>query len=269
MGRPCPAGNAISARVVTLQRRRNGLRTATDNLQVTRRLVSPGNTRWDKTIRHGGQLVCLYKTCQVIALYHCLHLTGRTMSQTILILGSAIAGLLYLAWLVLYRLYFSPVAHIPGPLLAKLSFWYEFYHDVVLTGQYTFKIRQLHQHYGPIIRINPQEVHIADPDFYDIVHTGASHKRDKWAWFCNQFGIPDSAFATVKHDVHRMRRAALNPFFSKAKVRSLQPLIQDVAHQLLTRLDEFKHNGEHLTLSLAYAALTNGISSHNHLFCSH
>lgn len=45
LGGPWPAGNAISARVVTLlQSRRNGVRTATDKLQVTRRLVSPGNT---------------------------------------------------------------------------------------------------------------------------------------------------------------------------------------------------------------------------------
>jgi hypothetical protein len=55
-----------------------------------------------------------------------------------------------------------------------------------------------------------------------------------------------------------MRRNALNPFFSKAKVRSLQPLIEDVAHNLLSRFEGFKASGEHFTLSLAYAALTNG-----------
>lgn len=135
---------------------------------------------------------------------------------------------------------------------------------MVLTGQYTFKIKELHEKYGPVIRINPEEVHIADADFYDVVYTGPTHKRDKWAWFCNQFGIPDSAFATVKHDVHRMRRNALNPFFSKGKVRSLQPLIEEVAHKLLSRFEEFKESGEQFTLSLAYAALTNGqyISDH-------
>jgi hypothetical protein len=26
--------------------------------------------------------------------------------------------------------------------------WYEFYYDVVLGGQYTFKIKELHQQYG-------------------------------------------------------------------------------------------------------------------------
>jgi hypothetical protein len=135
---------------------------------------------------------------------------------------------------------------------------YEFYYDVWLKGQYTFKIRELHKQYGPIIRINPDEVHIADPDFYDVVYAGSTQKRDKWDWFCNQYGIPEATFATVGHDQHRMRRGALNPFFSKAKVRSLQPLIERVASNLLSRFEEFRTSGEPMTISLAFAALTNG-----------
>jgi cytochrome P450 len=138
---------------------------------------------------------------------------------------------------------------------------YEFYYDVWLKGHYTFKIKELHKKYGPIVRINPEEVHIADPDFYDVIYAGSSQKRDKWDWFCNQYGIPESTFATVEHDQHRVRRGALNPFFSKAKVRSLQPLIQGVASNLLSRLEEFQVSGEPMTISLAFAALTNGTLS--------
>ena len=135
---------------------------------------------------------------------------------------------------------------------------YEFYYDVLLKGQYTFKIKRLHEQYGPIIRINPEEVHFVDPDFYDVIYTGTTQKRDKWAWFCRQFGVPDSTFATVGHDHHRLRRSAMNPFFSKAKVRSLQRLIEDVASKLLARFEEFQMLGDSLTISLAFAALTNG-----------
>lgn len=37
------------------------------------------------------------------------------------------------------------------------------YYDAWLGGQYTFKIIELHKKYGPIIRISPWELHIADP----------------------------------------------------------------------------------------------------------
>ncbi len=55
---------------------------------------------------------------------------------------------LYLVALGVYRLYFSPSARFPGPKLAALTYWYEFYYDVWLEGQYTWKIRDLHNKYG-------------------------------------------------------------------------------------------------------------------------
>jgi cytochrome P450 len=65
-------------------------------------------------------------------------------------------------------------------------------------------------------------------------------------------------FATVEHDKHRMRRAALNPFFSKASVRRLQPVIQERLDVMMERFRGFGNSGEVMTVSLAFAAFTNG-----------
>lgn len=46
------------------------------------------------------------------------------------------------------RLFFHPLAHIPGPRLAALTWWYEFYFDVIQPGRYVFKIQELHKRYG-------------------------------------------------------------------------------------------------------------------------
>jgi len=46
------------------------------------------------------------------------------------------------------RLYLHPLAHIPGPKLAALTWWYEFYYDVIQQGRYVFKIQELHKKYG-------------------------------------------------------------------------------------------------------------------------
>lgn len=46
------------------------------------------------------------------------------------------------------RLFFHPLAHIPGPKLAALTWWYEFYYDVVQPAKYVFKIQDLHKRYG-------------------------------------------------------------------------------------------------------------------------
>lgn len=56
---------------------------------------------------------------------------------------------IYLLGLAIYRLYLTPSAKFPGPRLAALCYWYEFYYDVwPHEGQYTWKIRKLHQEYG-------------------------------------------------------------------------------------------------------------------------
>ena len=55
---------------------------------------------------------------------------------------------LYLVALGSYRLYLDPIAKFPGPKLAALTLWYEFYYDVVKRGQYTFEIDKIHKRYG-------------------------------------------------------------------------------------------------------------------------
>jgi hypothetical protein len=54
----------------------------------------------------------------------------------------------YLAYLCVSRLLFSPLARFPGPKLAALSNWYEFYYDVILQGRFTAHIQELHRRYG-------------------------------------------------------------------------------------------------------------------------
>lgn len=47
-----------------------------------------------------------------------------------------------------HRLFFHPLSHIPGPRLAALTWWYEFYYDGIKQGRYVFKIQELHKQYG-------------------------------------------------------------------------------------------------------------------------
>lgn len=74
--------------------------------------------------------------------------------------------ILYCVAVVTYRLYFHPLRSIPGPRLAAATSWYDFYYDVFLKGELLFKIKELHEIYGPVVRISPREVHVADIGLY-------------------------------------------------------------------------------------------------------
>lgn len=73
-------------------------------------------------------------------------------STTFLVYG-ALVLLLYTLLGAIWRLCFSPVAKFPGSKLAALTFWYEFYYDVVCGGQYVYEIERMHEKYGECSRI--------------------------------------------------------------------------------------------------------------------
>ena len=83
--------------------------------------------------------------------------------------------------------------------------------------------------------------------------------RDKWEWATKGIGVPGATLVTNSHDLHQLRRSALNPFFSKGSIRKLQPLFDAKMDQLIERFEEFLKSGEVMVLNHAFAALANGI----------
>ncbi|PYI35364.1 cytochrome P450 [Aspergillus indologenus CBS 114.80] len=136
----------------------------------------------------------------------------------------------------LYRLYFDPLHHIPGPRLAAISHLYEFYFDVIRNGMFVWEIERMHQRYGPIVRINPREVHIKDPYFYDEIYAPATGMRDKDPKSVHIFSAPGAMVSTVGHHTHRIRRRILTSFFSRRSIEGIEPTIQRSLQKFLNAL---------------------------------
>ncbi|KAM0418947.1 hypothetical protein ACHAPT_012105 [Fusarium lateritium] len=166
----------------------------------------------------------------------------------------------YLACKVIYNLFFHPLSKFPGPKIAAIGSYYEFYHDVVKDGTYLWRIEEMHRKYGPVVRVNADELHIHDPDFYSKVYAG-SRRVDKYGPAVAAFTVPRATLATVDHDVHRLRRGILNPYFSKRAVTMLEPMINDKVDRLCDRIEESMGQGTPVDLDAAMAALTADIVS--------
>lgn len=189
------------------------------------------------------------------------HITARNV-----LLAVVPAYLAYWALVYVYRITLHPLAKFPGPKLAAVSFWYEFYYDLwPHKAQYLWKIKELHEKYGPIVRINPIHIHINDPAYLDEIYaSGNKHKRerDPWSLHASDNGfLSGSLLQTMDHDTHRMRRGALNPFFSKRAIQDLESVLVDKINTLVRRLAQAHRAGQVVNFTYAIAALSLDMAS--------
>lgn len=114
---------------------------------------------------------------------------------------------------------------------------------------------------GPVVRINPVEIHVRDHEWYSELYTSVNRPRDKPSWFLGPTG-GQSIFSTEPHALHRRRRAALNPFFSQKAVAFLEPIIQSNAEKLCQRIERNASTGRLLEMRLLYFAFAMDTFSH-------
>lgn len=168
---------------------------------------------------------------------------------------SVAAALLATLALVIYRLYLHPLAHFPGPKLAAATKWYEFYFDVLLPpgGQFSAHVDLLHDRHGPIVRINPQELHVRDPDMYERVYA-SSTKRDRWYNAARMTGKTSDSFSTIPHDLHCRRRVANAPLMARWTVGAKKSVLVASAAALKGNLERAGVSGEVVDLGILFIA---------------
>ena len=202
---------------------------------------------------------------------------------------------LYVLTLSFHRLYMSPLARFPGPKIAALTSWYEFYYDCLRKGRFTWNVKDLHDRYGPslftapirscllaslhrglspiklltlfittgsIVRITPHELHINDPSFSDEIYSFKA-KLDRYEGATQHFGMDDATVFTVPYDKHKLRRAALAPFFARNIVSTSNygDLIQDKVEKLCSRIEGFRGTNQPMNIGLAFRCLATDVIS--------
>ena len=96
-----------------------------------------------------------------------------------------------------------------------------------------------------------------DVEFLDDIYASSFRRRDKYAYQTRTLPVPLSVGGTIQHDLHRRRREALNPFFSKESVQSLQPMIFAKVDLLRKRFDDCLNLQIPINLSDVYFAFSN------------
>ncbi|MCJ1436764.1 hypothetical protein MMC27_006146 [Xylographa pallens] len=169
------------------------------------------------------------------------------------VLGGAVV---YEIALAVYRLTLHPLAKFPGPKLTAATKWWEFYLDVVAGdgGRFMYEVDRMHEEYGPIVRINPDEIHVKDPTWLDVIYSGPGHIRNKYAPSAHMSGVPHGTFGTLDHYVHRQRRSAVKGFVSKRVVRVAQASIRETIKELCAVISQHAARQEVFDCNLQFLA---------------
>jgi cytochrome P450 len=148
----------------------------------------------------------------VIALYFC----GRVLYQ-----------------IVKYRFY-HPLKQFPGPWLASVTRLWIAYHHVRANESYTF--RELHKKHGPVIRITPTLLHIADATKLPEIYCRGADKSQHY--ISGSFGTIESVFNMQDHKVHAyFRKIAASPY-SFSNIKKMEPLLDATIGYWISRLDD-------------------------------
>jgi benzoate 4-monooxygenase len=152
-------------------------------------------------------------------------------------------GILFTPWALLalpiilfLTLYFrnASLRDIPGPILARLThLWYMY--ECRRCRRY-LTVHRLHEIHGPLVRITPEQVSIADPEAIPIVygHGTGTLKSEYYDAFVS---IERGLFNTRDRAQHTRKRKTVSHTFSSKSVGQFEQYIHQNLSQLVKQWD--------------------------------
>lgn len=147
--------------------------------------------------------------------------------------------LAYTCYSVIYNLYFHPLRRFPGPLLMRISrlpYIYEY-----VRGVFQYRMTELHQQYGEIVRIAPDELAFSNPAAWNDIQghrTKGQPEMEKSNRFYRPVDGVVSDIVNADREEHSMLRRTLAHGFSEKSLRDQQPMIGQYVDLLIKRLHE-------------------------------
>jgi cytochrome P450 len=110
----------------------------------------------------------------------------------------------------------------------------------VWSGRLHSDIQKLHQQYGDVVRIAPDEISFVRPDAWQDVYSNAPGRpafpKSK-LWHGSAPGRPMSILNALDPKVHSRFRKAMEPGFTERAVRLQEPIIQSYVSLFIKQLD--------------------------------
>ncbi|KAH6654810.1 cytochrome P450, partial [Truncatella angustata] len=161
-------------------------------------------------------------------------------------------------WIVrgIYNIYFHQLSGYPGPTLAAASDWW--YARSYTSGHWHDIIQSLHQKYGPVVRIAPNDLSFSTPSSYKVIYGHATNGRKlflKSEFYDLSHGRPDIVSARDPAE-HSVQRRSLAHAFSAKSLREQEDIVQAYLDKFVEKMGELGGTEEGVNVTEAYNWLT-------------
>ncbi|KAF2759869.1 cytochrome P450 [Pseudovirgaria hyperparasitica] len=144
-----------------------------------------------------------------------------------------------LACIAVKRRYLSLLSKHPGPFWASVTRLWKLY--LTSRGRSHIDLPALHDKYGPIVRIAPNEVSLASPEAArQLLSAGKGFHKTSFYWVFPPPSNPD-IFTEIREHVHAQKKRVANVPYSMAAMQQLAPFIEDTIDMFFEKLDGFTH----------------------------
>ncbi|EIW78435.1 cytochrome P450 monooxygenase pc-bph [Coniophora puteana RWD-64-598 SS2] len=124
---------------------------------------------------------------------------------------------------------------IPGPFWAKFSdAWLAW---VAANGHRSEEVHKLHEKLGPVVRIAPNHISIADPDALQIIYAHGSNTLKKSNFYDAFVSIRRAIFNTREKADHARKRKIVANTFSQKNVIEFEPRVRIYVGQIIDQWD--------------------------------
>lgn len=163
--------------------------------------------------------------------------------------------LLHRLCLVFYRVFLHPLSHFPGPTLYAASYLPYLYQNKI-AGTFVKDILKLHEKYGPIVRISPNQLAIDGSIGWPEVfarHSSVPEFEKTPTFYGPRNGI---GILPARHDDHQRQRRLIAYAFSAAALAEQESYLKYYIDLLMTRLSEHMLAGTPVDMTRWFNYLT-------------
>ncbi|KAH8742276.1 cytochrome P450 [Diaporthe sp. PMI_573] len=165
----------------------------------------------------------------------------QVTSKTLLTVACLVVS--YYTFSAIHSLLFSPLKNVPGPFLARITHWFEYF--MVQRGDSNLEYVRLHKKYGPVVRVGPNRYSISLPSGVKTIYElGGKYSKSDF-YKPAQLREPDrqNIFAIQDNDLHKDRRRKISSLYTMSSMVSYEKAVDEMTRLCIRKMHQYAEQG--------------------------